>query len=255
MNKHLSLAAAVALAILCAPAWSTTKEPPPPASSPAKAKQAQRQHQRVDQRTEQRVEQRSELAADQTSQQSVTGDRSNYSSWSLAITPMATVPMMAPIQGCAAKITQDSWGVGGGLVASAAGGKTDPDNCTIIELRNAYAGMCLYASAKQLQDRLAMKLLPEFKPSAIAYKDLEPELCAALKEAPMNHLAPPSPPPGESAKPAGSLYSLADREPAPPAAAAAPAGAASAPAVCAAPAPAPKAASGPAAPRRGGRHC
>jgi hypothetical protein len=249
MKRTLILAAALAFAV---GAMATPKpEPPsPPAPAPAKAKQTTRQQQRVDQRTEQRVDQRSELAADQTSQQSVTGDRSHYSSWSLAITPMATVPQMAPIQGCAAKITQDSWGVGGGLVASAAGGKTDPDNCTIIELRNAYAGMCLYGSAKQLQDKLAVKLLPDFVPSAIAYQDLDPRLCAELKATPVT----PPPPPGEPAKPAGGLYSLADRE-TPPGAPAAAASAAAAPAACAAQAQAAKPASGPARPRRGGRGC
>lgn len=55
------------------------------------------------------------------------------------------------------------------------------DKCTIIRLHNAYLDECQYASAKQVKDRLMVKLLPDFVPSTRVALDLTEGECAKLK--------------------------------------------------------------------------
>jgi hypothetical protein len=131
--------------------------------------------------------------------------------WSLFLPPLAMTPPMAPIQGCAPRVTQRSTGVLVGAFSHAEG-STDPDHCTIIALRNAKVDACQYASAKQLEDLLAAKLLPEFKASQVAQlEDLSPQACAALKAPPrpepvVNYVAPP---PAAATAPPGAAPVLA----------------------------------------------
>lgn len=112
--------------------------------------------------------------------QSIGGDSVNSKAWSLFLPPLAFVPPMSAIAGCAPEITQSSVGVAFGAY-SAANGKTDPQDCTLIQLRNAKVDACQYASAKQIEDLMLMKKLPDYRPSITQYTDLEPRDCAAVK--------------------------------------------------------------------------
>ena len=112
--------------------------------------------------------------------QTIGGDSAR--SYSLFIQPPAFTPPMAKIDGCAPAITQSArsgWLLIGG--ASVADSKTDPTDCTLMLLRNAKVDACQYASAKQIEDLMIAKLLPDFKASAGAYPDLTPTECAAMK--------------------------------------------------------------------------
>jgi hypothetical protein len=119
----------------------------------------------------------------------VGGDSFNSNAWALYLAPLAHTPPMAPIAGCAAHIKQNSWGVGGGLLASAASSEADPTDCTLITLHNSYLAECQYKSAKQIKDLMTRKHLPDFAPSSAVYTDYDPAVCAMFK-------APSPPPPG-----------------------------------------------------------
>jgi outer membrane protein OmpA-like peptidoglycan-associated protein len=114
----------------------------------------------------------------------------------------STPPMPAPGGNCAATITQSSFNVGMGLF-SAAKASTDPRICHLIEQRNRFERMCLFASMKQVDDLLTAELLPGFKVPAEMYAistqdpgyvDMTPDKCAARRP-PIVVVAPPAPPP------------------------------------------------------------
>jgi outer membrane protein OmpA-like peptidoglycan-associated protein len=88
-----------------------------------------------------------------------------------------------------------------GLV-SAAKSSSDPRICHLIEQRNRFERMCLFASMKQVDDLLTAELLPGFKvPETMyaisntdaGYVDMTPDKCAARKP-PVIVVAPPAPP-------------------------------------------------------------
>jgi hypothetical protein len=128
---------------------------------------------------------------------------------SLALAPPSATPQLPPIAGCAARVTQSArsgWLLIGGV--SAADALIDPTDCTLIEIRNSMAEACQYASAKQIDDRLAAKLLPGYVANgSVAFKDHAPEVCAAMKApapAAQNLIAPPAPPVASAPEPSRS---------------------------------------------------
>ena len=114
-------------------------------------------------------------------------------SWSLFLPPLAYVPPMAPIQGCAAKVTQSARGFAWGAYSDS-GSSADTDACTLIAIRNAKVESCQYASAKQIEDLLTAKMLPAYKPTEVKFEDLSPKDCAATKALPPAPPVPPSQP-------------------------------------------------------------
>ena len=110
----------------------------------------------------------------------------------LTFAPGAFTPPMAPVACASATITQSARGLGMGLL-SRADSKTDSSDCTLINLRNAMVAACKFESAKQVEDLLVKKHLPDFKPSEVTYLrdkndpgmvDYSPTQCALLTNPP-----------------------------------------------------------------------
>jgi hypothetical protein len=129
-------------------------------------------------------------------------DSSNFWSQSRALgltfAPGAFTPPMAPVQCASATITQSARGLGMGLL-SWADSKTDSSDCTLINLRNAMVAACKFESAKQVEDLLVRKHLPDFKPSEVTYLkdkndpgfvDYSPTQCALLTSPPPKPVEP-----------------------------------------------------------------
>lgn len=114
---------------------------------------------------------------------SLTGDSSDYNAWSVVLPPLASTPPMAPIQGCAPEITQSAVGFFFGIFSDAKA-RTDPTDCTLIALRNTKFEQCQFASAKQIEDLMLLKKLPDFKPSPAAFVDYDQAACARIKNPP-----------------------------------------------------------------------
>jgi hypothetical protein len=117
-------------------------------------------------------------------------------SWSLFLPPPVFTPPMAPMVGCAPRVTQSAGSIT--LLGSMARSDADPTDCTLMALRNAKVEACQYASAKQVEDLMLAKLLPGYTASVVAFVDLTPAACAALKAPPkpepvVNLVAPPLP--------------------------------------------------------------
>ncbi len=120
-------------------------------------------------------------------------------SWSLFLPPPAFTPPMAPVEGCAAEVTQEAGAVT--LLGSKASSRSDPSVCHLLTLRNLKVQQCQYASAKQIEDLLVARMLPGFVASPQAdYLDLPRTACAMLS----------TPAPAEPAKPVNLIYSLAE---------------------------------------------
>jgi hypothetical protein len=165
---------ALLLALLITPAFGGTEHahPAKPPMPVATAHQSQKQAQ--------------DQAQDQT-QQAAGGSVSAHNGWSLFLAPLAATPQMAPMSGCSPDVTQQAIGVAFGAY-SAATSHADPQDCTLMALRNAKVETCQYASAKAIEDLMIAKKLPDYKPSAVQFNDYAPTDCAAIK-------APPKPAP------------------------------------------------------------
>lgn len=127
----------------------------------------------------------------------------------LSFAPGASTPPLPTNGTCAVTITQSSFNVGMGLV-SAAKSSSDPRICHLIEQRNRFERMCLFASMKKVDDLLTKELLPGFETPAemyaisntdVGYVDMTPDKCAARRP-PIIVVAPPAPPPPPPAPPA-----------------------------------------------------
>lgn len=124
---------------------------------------------------------------------SLTGDSSDYNAWSVVLPPLASTPPMAPIAGCAPEITQSAVGFVFGIFSDARA-RTDPSDCTLIALRNTKFEQCQFASAKQIEDLMLLKKLPDFKPSAAVFIDHDQAMCAAIRNPPTTPAPPPPKP-------------------------------------------------------------
>lgn len=194
--KHLI---ALALAAILAPAYALGT-PPPPEPAPVKqkvlkpiSKSSSVQSQQAISASHSAASSDSSSASDSSASsasdssvgdvapiQSIGGDRVTSRSWSLFFPPPAYTPPMAPIQGCAARVSQSSVYMGWGAYSKAdSGANTDP--CTLIAIRNAKVESCQYASAKQIEDLLTEQLLPSYKANSVKFDDLTPKECAAIK--------------------------------------------------------------------------
>jgi hypothetical protein len=123
---------------------------------------------------------------------------------SLFAQPPAFTPPMAQVACASASVKQEAssgWIVLGGY--SSAKSHTDSADCTLLNIRNAMVKECKYASAKQVEDLLVRKHLPDFRPNDAAYTktkddpgfvDYTPTQCAVL-------LTPPAPVPVLSIEP------------------------------------------------------
>lgn len=127
----------------------------------------------------------------------------------LSFAPGASTPPLPTNGTCAVTITQSSFNVGMGLV-SAAKSSSDPRICHLIEQRNRFERMCLFASMKKVDDLLTKELLPGFETPAemyaisntdVGYVDMTPDKCAARRP-PIIVVAPPAPPPAPLPPPA-----------------------------------------------------
>jgi hypothetical protein len=115
------------------------------------------------------------------------GGIGNGNAWSLSIAPPVFTPPMAAISGCSAQVTQQAMSVGWGFFSQASG-TTDVSDCTLIAIRNEKVENCQYASAKQIEDLMLKRKLPDFVPSNVEMIDLTPKECHDIKH-------PPPPPP------------------------------------------------------------
>lgn len=111
----------------------------------------------------------------------ITDSSSTMSRNSLYVLPAPVfVPPMAKVECPSPTIRQSAFAIGWNFL-SVSDSSTDTDSCTAITLYNAYVARCMYASAKQVQDLLAAKVLGAgFKPSDAFYLDLTAAECAAL---------------------------------------------------------------------------
>lgn len=190
------LALVAAFCTLSLPAHATGKPDPAPSSPSTSAADAAARA-----KAGAKAASKSTSSIGDVSQGLTTGDdRSRF--LSLAFAPPVATPQLPPIAGCAARVTQSARSawllIGGGSTADAL---IDPTDCTLIEIRNSMAEACQYASAKQIDDRLAAKLLPGYVAnSAVVFKDLAPEVCAELKKPPRaENLVATAPVPAASA--------------------------------------------------------
>ena len=108
-------------------------------------------------------------------------DRSRF--LSLVLPPPAYTAPMAPIDGCAAEVTQEAGSIT--LLGSRATARTDPTVCHVLAIRNAKVEACHFASAKHVEDLLLAKLLPGYQANPLVLSDLSPAECAALKAPPL----------------------------------------------------------------------
>ena len=143
----------------------------------------------------------SAVSGGSTSGSSLTSQGGDTRAIGLSFAPGATTPPMPTNGTCAVTITQSSFNVGMGLW-SAAKSSSDPRICHLIEQRNRFERLCLFASMKQVDDMLTAELLPGFKvpetmyaisPQDAGYVDMTPDKCAARKP-PVMVVAPPAPP-------------------------------------------------------------
>lgn len=114
---------------------------------------------------------------------------SSFRALALSLPAAAFTPPLPMGDGNCTNTEQDA-GAGGWNFASYASAKQSTDNCVAIKLHDAYLRECQYASAKQIKDRLAAKVLPGFTPSARVALDLTERECRDL-QAPV--LPPPAP--------------------------------------------------------------
>lgn len=92
----------------------------------------------------------------------------NAKSLAIALPTLAFTPPM-PIQGCpSGDITQDSFGVGMGIVSKASS-KSSGKPCYAILMYNDYLQQCQWESARRFKTEMALELYPNFKPAG--YKD------------------------------------------------------------------------------------
>ena len=117
---------------------------------------------------------------------SIAGDSSDYRSLSLFLPQPAFTPPMAMMNNCDPNITQSANAFGFGLFSNAMS-HADPTDCTLMSLRNAKVDACQYEAARQIENGMIAKYLPNYTGSAAPYFDLDPKACALVK-------SPPPPP-------------------------------------------------------------
>jgi hypothetical protein len=110
---------------------------------------------------------------------SVSGGDSNL--WVMPA-PVFTPPMIT-ISCPQAAVNQEAFAVGWNFL-SYAKSNIDPMECTLIQIRNAKVETCQYASAKQIEDMMVKRRLPDYVPNAVVMDDYTPAECKLL-------LAPP----------------------------------------------------------------
>ena len=90
------------------------------------------------------------------------------------------MPPMAPLPCPAAQIQQTDTSGGWGFIRHAQG-TTDTRDCTAIIVINSLIERCQYGRAQLALDMLTARALPGFQVASVAYPDLTPSQCAALK--------------------------------------------------------------------------
>lgn len=110
---------------------------------------------------------------------STTGGDSNL--WVMPA-PVFTPPMIT-ISCPQAAVNQEAFAVGWNFL-SYAKSNIDPMECTLIQIRNAKVETCQYASAKQIEDMMVKRRLPDYAPNPVVMDDYTPAECRLL-------LAPP----------------------------------------------------------------
>ena len=117
----------------------------------------------------------------------------------LSFAPPATLPPMSAVQCASPQIRQET-PFGAGVLGSFGRGSssTDTSDCVLIGIYNSMVERCLFSSAKQVQDMLVKKHLPNFQAEGVAYLkdsrdpgfvDYSPTQCAEMRKPP----APPTP--------------------------------------------------------------
>lgn len=96
--------------------------------------------------------------------------------------PVFTPPMIT-ISCPQAAVNQEAFAVGWNFL-SYAKSNIDPMECTLIQIRNAKVETCQYASAKQIEDMMVKRRLPDYVPNPVVMDDYTPAECKLL-------LAPP----------------------------------------------------------------
>lgn len=112
----------------------------------------------------------------------ITGDFNK--GYSLFLPVLASTPPIGPIAAgqCAVRIDQKSAGVMFGALSFALGGN-DPSFCNMMEVRNAKAATCQFASAHEIEDLLVARELKAYQIKPSKWPDMGPEDCARIQAA------------------------------------------------------------------------
>jgi hypothetical protein len=118
------------------------------------------------------------------SDSSSSGNSSDVDSkmWVLPAPVFSIPPVMTCVLGNA---SSNAFAIGWNFV-SIASSNSSGDNCLTVELRNAKVATCQFEDARQIENLLLQKLLPEFKSTAPVSVNLTYQECHLLRDAGQN---------------------------------------------------------------------